>query len=364
VVLSGGVSGTSYNWTNSNPSIGLPASGSGNITPFAVSNSGTTPQTAIITVTPSVSGCSGSATSFTITVNAVPTANATTSAPVCEGESFTLNAQTVVGGSYSWTGPDGFASGNQDNTFITASLANAGTYTLVVVADGCTSMASTVDVVVNVCATSADLSVVKSVDNTIPTVGQQVVFTIAVTNGGSADATGVTVEEILQSGYTFVSSTTSTGAFNSTTGIWTIGTLNNGDSESMTITATVNATGTYTNTATISGDQADGNLANNVMVIETFPTDFFIPEGFSPNADGVNDVFFIRGLDSYPTNSIVIFNRWGNAVFEESPYSNTWNGKSTAGLSLGDDLPMGTYFYLLDLGNGSDVLKGTIFISK
>jgi gliding motility-associated-like protein len=100
------------------------------------------------------------------------------------------------------------------------------------------------------------------------------------------------------------------------------------------------------------------------MVIETFPTDFFIPEGFSPNADGVNDVFFIRGLDSYPTNSIVIFNRWGNAVFEESPYSNTWNGKSTAGLSLGDDLPMGTYFYLLDLGNGSDVLKGTIFISK
>jgi len=365
VVMSGGVGGVTYNWTNSNPSIGLPASGDGTIAPFTAINNGTTPQTATITVTPTANGCSGTTTSFTITVNAVPTANATTNAPVCEGDPFTLNAQTVVGGTYSWTGPDGFTSQDQDNTVATATLANAGTYFLVVVADGCSSALSTVDVVVNVCATPADLSVVKTVDNAIPTVGQQVVFTIVATNNGSSDATGVAVEDVLQSGYTYVSSTTSAGTYNTTTGIWTIGTLNNGDSESMTMIVTVNATGTYTNTATISGNETDGNMANNVVVIETFPTDFFVPEGFSPNADGVNDVFFIRGLDSYPNNSIVIFNRWGNSIFEESPYLNAWDGKSTAGLSLGtDDLPMGTYFYLLDLGNGSDVMKGTIFISK
>jgi gliding motility-associated-like protein len=365
VVMSGGVGGATYTWTNSNPSIGLPASGSGTIAPFAVINNGTTPQTATITVTPTANGCTGSTTSFTITVNAIPTANATTNAPVCEGGSFTLNAETVVGGTYSWTGPDGFTSQDQDNTVTNATLANAGTYFLVVVTDGCASAASTVDVVVNVCATPADLSVVKTVDNTNPTVGQQVVFTIVATNNGTSDATGVAVEEILQSGYTYVTSATSAGTYNTATGIWTIGTLNNGDSESMTITVTVNASGTYTNTASISGNEADGNMANNAAVIETFPTDFFIPEGFSPNGDGVNDVFVIRGLDSYPNNAIVIFNRWGNSIFEESPYLNAWDGKSTAGLSLGsDDLPMGTYFYLLDLGNGSDVLKGTIFISK
>lgn len=365
VVLSGGVSGTTYSWTNSNTSIGLPANGSGSIAPFTAINNGTAPQTAIITVIPTVNGCNGAGMSFTITVNTVPVANATTSAPVCVGGSFSLNAETVVGATYAWSGPDGFTSTEQDNTIANASLANAGTYSLVVVADGCASLPSTVDVVVNVCPTPADLSIVKTVSNTIPTVGQQVVFTIVVTNNGPTDATGVTVTEILQSGYTYVSSSTSGGTFNTTNGIWNIGNMANGSSQSLSVTATVNAAGTYTNTATVSGNQEDPNMANNISFSETFPTDFFIPEGFSPNGDGVNDVFFIRGLDLYTTNSIVIFNRWGNRIFEASPYINNWDGKSTAGLSLGsDDLPMGTYFFLLDLGNGSDVIKGTIFISK
>jgi len=365
VVMGGDVAGTTYSWTNDNPSIGLAASGSGNIAPFTAVNTGTTPQTATITVTPAANGCSGSATTFTITVNAVPTANATTNAPVCEGASFTLNAETFVGGTYTWTGPDGFSSEDQDNTIANATLANAGTYTLVVVANGCASAPSTVDVAVNVCTSAADLSVVKTVDNTIPTVGQQVVFTIVVTNNGPTDATGVVVEDLLQSGYTYVSSSTSVGAYNTVTGIWNIGVLGNGDSETMTITATVNTTGSYTNTATVSGNEEDSNLDNNTSTVETFPIDFFIPEGFSPNADGVNDVFFIRGIDRFPANSILIFNRWGNRIFEASPYINTWDGKSTAGLSLGaDDLPVGTYFYLLDLGNGSDVLKGTIYLTR
>jgi len=365
VVLSGGVSGTTYAWTNSNPSIGLPASGSGNISPFTVINTGATAQTATITVTPTANGCSGESTTFTITVNAVPTSNATANSPVCEGAALVLNAETVVGGSYTWTGPDGFSSTDQDNTIANATLANAGTYTLVVTADGCASLPSTVDVVVNVCATVADLGVVKTVDNATPTVGQQVVFTIVVTNNGPTDATGVVLEDILQGGYTYVSSTSSAGTYNAANGIWTIGTLSDGAAVTLTITATVNSSGSYVNTATVSGNEEDTNIDNNVSSVETFPIDFFIPEGFSPNADGVNDVFFIRGIDRFPNNSITIFNRWGNRIFEASPYINTWDGKSTAGLSLGsDDLPVGTYFYLLDLGNDTDVLKGTIYLTR
>ena len=53
-------------------------------------------------------------------------------------------------------------------------------------------------------------------------------------------------------------------------------------------------------------------------------TIFFIPEGFSPNGDGINDLFVIKGLDMYPHNSIVIFNRWGDKVFAASPYQNTY----------------------------------------
>jgi hypothetical protein len=52
-------------------------------------------------------------------------------------------------------------------------------------------------------------------------------------------------------------------------------------------------------------------------------------------------------------------------VFQATPYQNTWSGKSTKGLKIGgDDLPMGTYFYILDLGDGSPIYKGTIYLSK
>jgi gliding motility-associated-like protein len=92
---------------------------------------------------------------------------------------------------------------------------------------------------------------------------------------------------------------------------------------------------------------------------------FFIPEGFSPNGDEINDLFFIKGLDLYPHNSLVIFNRWGDKVFEAEPYINTWDGKATFGLRVGGDaLPVGTYFYLFNPGDGSDVLKGTIYLNR
>jgi gliding motility-associated-like protein len=94
-------------------------------------------------------------------------------------------------------------------------------------------------------------------------------------------------------------------------------------------------------------------------------TDFFIPEGFSPNDDLINDVFFIRGINKYPKNSIEIFNRWGNLVFEAAPYVNQWDGTTKLGLTVGsDELPVGTYFYLLNLGNGGQIIKGTIYLNR
>src|SRR5665647_2685659 len=117
----------------------------------------------------------------------------------------------------------------------------------------------------------ADLSIVKTVDNPNPIVGQSVVFTIVATNNGPNDATGVIVTDILQNGYTYVSSTTTRGTYVPSTGVWTIGTLNNGASETFTITAKVNPTGNYVNTASITGNELDSNLVNNVSSTETFP---------------------------------------------------------------------------------------------
>ena len=88
-----------------------------------------------------------------------------------------------------------------------------------------------------------------------------------------------------------------------------------------------------------------------------------VPNGFSPNNDGMNDLFVIQGLSKYPANNLKIFNQWGENIFSASPYNNNWDGKQTKGNSMGDQLPEATYFYLLDLGNG-EVLKGYIYLTR
>ena len=98
--------------------------------------------------------------------------------------------------------------------------------------------------------------------------------------------------------------------------------------------------------------------------IECSPV-IFVPEGFSPNADGVNDVLRILGLRQFPENKISIFNRWGHKVYSSAPYRNDWDGKSQSFMTLGATiLPRGTYYYVLDLGDDkSKPIKGFIYIN-
>ena len=74
---------------------------------------------------------------------------------------------------------------------------------------------------------------------------------------GPSNATGVTVTDVLPAGFTYVSDTPSVGTYNSGTGVWTIGNLANGANATLDIVVTVNASGSYANTATIDGDQDD-----------------------------------------------------------------------------------------------------------
>jgi gliding motility-associated-like protein len=94
----------------------------------------------------------------------------------------------------------------------------------------------------------------------------------------------------------------------------------------------------------------------------------FIPSGFSPDGDGVNDGFVIKGLEKYPQNKIEIFNRWGNKVYEKAPYDNSWSGTSRRNgtVVLGDGvLPNGTYYYVLDFGvPGVPPQTGYVVIKK
>ena len=97
-----------------------------------------------------------------------------------------------------------------------------------------------------------------------------------------------------------------------------------------------------------------------VLLLSVLSPQVVIPEGFSPNGDGINDVFVIKNLELYPNNRILIFNRWGNTVFTAAPYRNNWDGRTNAG----DLLPAGTYFYILNLGDGSKEKTGYVFLAR
>ena len=82
-------------------------------------------------------------------------------------------------------------------------------------------------------------------------------------------------------------------------------------------------------------------------------SDFEIPQAFSPNGDGKNDLFVISGLENYPGSKFTVMNRWGKEVYSSSDYRNEWDGSG-----LDED----TYFYLIDIKgfgtrNGYLVLK-------
>lgn len=80
--------------------------------------------------------------------------------------------------------------------------------------------------------------------------------------------------------------------------------------------------------------------------------------GFSPNGDGVNDYFVINGLERFSTHHLLVYNRWGNLVYESKGYLNdwegTWNGKA---------LPTGTYYYILEF-DGNRVQRGALELRR
>jgi len=93
----------------------------------------------------------------------------------------------------------------------------------------------------------------------------------------------------------------------------------------------------------------DGNVATD---------DCFIPSIITPNNDGVNDEFVIPCLSSYPNSKLLIFNRWGDKVYDNENYENDWQGTYD-----GFPLPEGSYFYMLYLENDpTRVLSGYVIL--
>ena len=107
--------------------------------------------------------------------------------------------------------------------------------------------------------------------------------------------------------------------------------------------------GTYNIGLSISENGCNSTNTNPVIVSDCI---IIIPNIFTPNGDGENDVFYIKGLDSYQNSKLIIYNRWGNKIYESDDYKNNWDGGNN---------PDGVYYYVLTLQNGTS-LNGTITI--
>lgn len=103
------------------------------------------------------------------------------------------------------------------------------------------------------------------------------------------------------------------------------------------------------------------------------PCIVLIPDGFSPNGDGIGDRFYIRCIEEYPNASIQIYNRYGQLLYHRDNYGNTeiwgetdayWDGRPNKGIKpFNSILPSGTYYYVFNPGDGSLPITGSIYLN-
>lgn len=125
-----------------------------------------------------------------------------------------------------------------------------------------------------------------------------------------------------------------------------------GDSTTYTYVYQNSASCTYPGSVLVVYDTTDCNaLADEIT------------NAFSPDGDGVNDGWFIDGINNHPDNRVMVFNRWGDVIVEFSGYNNAdiiWEGKNQSG----DELPAGTYFYVIELMDSGTSRTGWVQLTK
>lgn len=213
-----------------------------------------------------------------------------------------------------------------------------------------------------------DIALLKSVDKERVQVGETVVFTVTATNDSAFDATTIDIEDTLPLGFSLRSVSTDVGTYDETTSIWQISSLPAGETAVLTMMVTVTKVVDYTNVATlINLDQTDINDTNDKAEASINVDCIVIYNAVSANGDGANDVFLIECIQNYPNNNLQIFNRWGSKVYGATGYDNSWTGHSEGRATIGlpNKLPVGTYFYILNFGDGETPSRtGWLYLTR
>lgn len=232
----------------------------------------------------------------------------------CAGSQITLDAAYFQGfGPYTFNW-----SGLGTNSFIIVNPSDTTTYSLTVT-DAC-NISETVDIVVNV--PLYDSISISPIDTTICKNGGEALLQAFVTGGNGVYAynwSGPGVITVINDSISSVSPTTET--------------LYN-----------------------LIVSDGCATLADSTLIVSVQSCELQVGNAFSPNGDGKNDFFEIANLQYYPDNTVILYNRWGKKIYEQTAYANNWGS--------GSDVTAGTYYYVVDPGDGSAIMKGYFTIFK
>jgi gliding motility-associated-like protein len=111
-------------------------------------------------------------------------------------------------------------------------------------------------------------------------------------------------------------------------------------------------------TYTLLASDSNGCVSTDTIYIKVLLKPI-APNAFSPNGDGIHDTWQILHLNDYPNSRIQIYTRAGQLIYQSVGFATPWDGTYK-----GQPLPIGTYYYIIQPGNGSDVIKGSITLLR
>lgn len=265
-------------------------------------------------------GCTATAEG-TITVLASPVADAGNDDATC-ALTYALQATTAPG-TGAWSAPDGGTFTDPAAASTTVHVDHPGTYRFIrLVTNGPCSDADTVTITFHTADQPANV-------DAGPDRVQNILTSAELT--GTADGATTTHWSIVHGA----------GVFDDATALTTM----------------VNGLAVGPNTIVLSAQAGTCPPRSDTLTITV--NDLFIPTGFSPNGDGVNDTFEVVGVDVFADNTLTVFNRWGQVVYNATAYANQWDGRGDNGQELMDD----TYYYVLKLDRAS-TYNGYLIIKR
>ncbi|MFI5139964.1 MAG: gliding motility-associated C-terminal domain-containing protein, partial [Sphingobacteriales bacterium] len=110
-------------------------------------------------------------------------------------------------------------------------------------------------------------------------------------------------------------------------------------------------------TVSLTVTDVNGCQASQQIIVADQCPNVYIPNAFTPNADGVNDTWVIEGLDNDPTVLVSVFTRYGTQIYESKGYGTPWNGEYK-----GKKMPAAVYYYIVTAKNGTQKFSGSLTI--